>query len=247
MLRILRITGIIVFALFIVLSVNSLREMHESGQLYEPYNSARKSNITLLGVSILMLSGLGYLELLFGRRVASRRGYGGQVYDDKTKMQEGKDASSIYSAPETIDAWQGRGIRNAKSRRKPPAEKGQVWMIILRVTALIFPFYYSGALAKMLMNPDVQNETVWLLPALFLALTLFSLITVIGLLMKRKWGIKLGYALAVLSLMVFPIGTVLGLFLLVGLVGATPLFTASHTHSLGVHRKPVRKAHAKGV
>ena len=85
MLRIIRVIGIVIFALLIGLSANALTEMYESGQLLEKYNSARKSNITLLGISVLALAILGYFELTRGRRLAARRGYGGKSYNSDSE------------------------------------------------------------------------------------------------------------------------------------------------------------------
>ncbi len=75
MLRMLRILGIVVFASMIGFSANSLRKMHESGELLDKYNSQRKADITLLGVSFLAISALGYFEVSRVRRLGQWHGF----------------------------------------------------------------------------------------------------------------------------------------------------------------------------
>ena len=59
MLRVLRILGIVVFAVIVGISANNLWDMHQTGELTERYNSARKANVTMLVFSIMAVVGLG--------------------------------------------------------------------------------------------------------------------------------------------------------------------------------------------
>jgi len=229
MLRILRIIGIVIFALLVGLSADSLRRMYETGQLMERYNSSRKSSLTLFSVSVLALSSLAYFELSRGRRQQLRRGYGAvrDSQNDDEDIVEGLDSTSIYAAPKTRDAWKGRRSGGSKSRSREQKDSANVWMGLLRICCAVFPLYFAGMLVVHIMKMDPQQELAWLLPSLFLSLTLFSVLTAFGVLAKKPWGLTLGYILAIVNLLVFPIGTAIGLFLLMGLVGSTPLFVVS--------------------
>jgi hypothetical protein len=154
MLRVLRITGIITFAFLVGISANTLFEMHQRGSLLEKYNSSRKTNITLLGFSIFSLGALGYFEFSRIRRTAIRRGYGGSAYEneDDQDVDEGLDTTSIYSAPKTLDAWQGRRTHSAKSRSsRQQLDMTNVWM---GVESLLHGF--AGAVSW--VNVDESDE-----------------------------------------------------------------------------------------
>ena len=249
MLRTLRIIGIVVFALLVGISANSLREMQETGTLLEKYNSSRKANITLLGFSFLSVGILGYFELSRIRRLTERRGYGGSAYSaTEEKEVDGLDSASIYAAPATIDGWQGRRTRGSKSRHKEPMEMVSVWMGMLRVCCVLLPVLYVGLLLLSLMKIDSENTAAWLLPTLFSALTVFSLITAFGLFAKKGWGMTLGYLLAICNLLVFPFGTTIGLFLLMGLVGSSSLFIIpSSERRRQARRKAARKMQTSAI
>ena len=229
MLRIIRVIGIVIFALLIGLSANALTEMYESGQLLEKYNSARKSNITLLGISVLALASLGYFELTRGRRIAARRGYGAKNYtaNNEKKQVESQESTDIYAAPETDEGWQNRRTRGSGSHRKQDMDMTHIWMSMLRICCAILPILYLGLLLLSLIKIDPQSPAAWFIPTLTSFIILFSLVTAFGLFAKKPWGMTLGYILAVFNLLIFPIGTAIGLFLLMGLVGATPLFEVS--------------------
>ena len=246
MLRTLRIIGIVVFALLVGTSANSLRELHETGTLFEQYNSARKTNVTLLAFSLFSVGVLGYFELSRVRRVANRQRYGRSSRDaEEEEVVSGLDTASIYAAPETLDGWQGRRTRGSKSRHKEPMEMVTVWMGLLRICCFILPVLYAALLVLSLMNADPENAVAWLIPTLFASLTLLSLVAASGLLAKKGWGMTLGYLLAICNLLVFPFGTALGLFLLMGLVGSTSLFaTTSREHRRKSSHKTAKKMQA---
>ena len=64
---------------------------------------------------------------------------------------------------------------------------------------------------------------VLLLNSIFGFMLVFSLISAFGIMRKKVWGFKTGYAIAIIQLLFFPAGTVAGLILLIGLVGAAPV------------------------
>jgi len=246
----LRVTGIVIFALLVGVSANSLYDMHESGQLLEKYNSSRKSNITLLGVSILALGVLGFFELTRVRRTEARRGYGGSAYDsDPEDAVDGLDTTSIYAAPKTMDAWQGRRTHASKSRsRKQQFEMTDVWMGLLRICCIVLPLLYLGLLVINLIRMNAAEGVVWLLPTVFSALIFLSLVTAFGVFRKKGWGMSLGYVLAICNLLVFPFGTAIGLFLLMGLVGSTPLFAVpASERRRNARRKAAKKVQAAAI
>lgn len=226
MLRVLRIIGIVVFAALVAFSAHQLQKLYTSGTLFEQYNSARKANVTLLGVSVSALGVLGFFELARERNhFSTRRGYGGvPVRRQKTPVETVGVTSSIYAAPETIDAWQGRRTRPPKSRHKQAVDLSGVWMSLLRICCMVLSLSSAGLLVLQLATGFVgAHESVWLTG--FLAfMTIFSGVTVWGVVTKKVWGLTCGYLLAICNLLIFPFGTVAGLIMLLGLVGATPLF-----------------------
>lgn len=248
MLRMLRITGIVIFAMLVGIAANNLWKMYENGNLTERYNSARKANITMMVFSVVAVGALGFFELSRIRRYSSRRGYGGARYtEDKEEQpkEEGLDSTSIYSAPPTIDAWQGRRTRSSKSRSKQKMEKSSIWMGLLRVCCVLMPLIYGGLLARNLLASSVTSELAWVLPAVYGWMVLLSAITAIGLMAKKTWGITLGYVLAICNLMIFPLGTALGLFLIMGLVGASAEFAVPEREKRrAARRKAASRAQA---
>ncbi len=117
MLRVIRIIGIVVFALLVGFSGNSLREMHENGELMERYNSGRKANITLLSVSVVGVVALSWFELVGARRRGKRPGYGVRHYrEEKAETPSDQDVTSIYSAPKSVDEWKSRRSSRGRPR-----------------------------------------------------------------------------------------------------------------------------------
>lgn len=225
MLRVLRVCGIVVFALFVGISANALRSMHESGELFERYCSRRKPNITLLLFSGISLGVLGCYELTRFRRMEQRRGYGGFHYqDDADNVVDDFDTTSIYAAPKKVDEWQGRRPRVSPPRRKPRAEAIGVWEQLLRVLCVAFPLVYMALLAFLFLAGSAGGSEFTLLISAFSFLTLFSTVVAVGVFCKQLWGLTCGYLLALFNLIIFPYGTVGGLFLLMGLVGASSAF-----------------------
>jgi hypothetical protein len=227
MLRMLRVIGIVVFAMLVGISAKALWKMHETGELLDRYNSARKANVTMLAFSIIALGTLGYFELTYARRLRDRKGYGGRRYQGEEaegKLLSGHETANIYSAPATLDAWKGRRTRTSKSRHKQQLEMTGLWMGLLRICSVVMPMAYLGLMAMQLLNPVEDAAIAWVLPAVFAGMALLSIIVAIGIFGKKTWGMSLGYLLAICNLMVFPYGTGIGLFMLVGLVGASAEF-----------------------
>lgn len=236
MLRLLRIVGIVVFACIIGFAANSLWKMHETGELLERYNHAPKANLTLLVFSVILLSTLGYFEVTRVRRLSRRQRYGAAHYNEKTGSGiDGLDSSSIYAAPQTVDVWKGPRSRNSgrkhqrrsRSKQKPEAEAGAVWMRLLQLVCLFLPVAYLILLGLNLMQ---GHEDIWvtvLLPTVFGILFILSLVATVGIFGKKIWGMMIGYALAVCNLLIFPYGTAIGLILMMGLVGSSPIFEVS--------------------
>ncbi|WP_136081139.1 hypothetical protein [Pontiella desulfatans] len=230
------------FALLVGLAANTLWKMHESGELLDQYNSRRKANITMLAFSVVAVAALGGFELSHIRNLSNRRHYGRRrFHDEKEEVTDGLDSTSIYAAPKTMDDWQGRRTRTPKSRHAPPKEMIGLWMGMLRICCIVMPLVYIGLLARSLLKRVEMAEFAWLLPALFGGLVIISIVAAVGLFGKKTWGVGLGYFLAICNLMVFPFGTAMGLFLLLGLVGASAEFAAPEREK---RRKARRKAQA---
>ena len=99
-----------------------------------------------------------------------------------------------------------------------------VWMGLLRLCCVLMPVAYLVQLVLHLLRPAEDAAVAWVLPAVFASLMLLSMIVAIGVFAKKAWGMSSGYLLAICNLMVFPVGTAIGMFLLMGLVGSSVEF-----------------------
>jgi len=240
MLRLLGMTGIIVFAVLIGISSNSLRRMYESGELMDRYNSDRKADITLLVFSSAGIAALGYFEVRRIRLLQGRVSYGRSRYNENKSESAVKDTSNIYSAPKTQDAWKGRRTKSANFNTSSSSDTSAFWIGLLNVLSFAMPLLYSVLLIyQLFFTTTAQSETAWMLPALFIVLLVISILMAIGIRGRKIWGLNLGYLLAICNMPVFPFGTATGLFLLVGLVGASSVF---HVSDRGKSSKARRKA-----
>ena len=223
MLRLLRITGILFFAVLIGFTANRLQGLFEDGTLFDRYNSARKANITLLVVSTFGLIILGFFEFYRARRRLERRGYA-TVEKDENPIDEGLDTASIYSSSKIVDPWDGRRTRTSRSRDHKKIEPARIWFGVLRIYSVVLPVVYFYALINYLLFwlPSGGGNTI--LTILLPSLLLLSVATSYGLLKKKTFGLHCGYGIAIFHLLLFPWGTAAGLILLVGLVGATSEF-----------------------
>lgn len=235
MLKVVRITAIVVFAIVVAFSAHSLSRMYSNGRLFDDYNSQRKSSITLLAVSILALFSLGSFELSQSRKSSRPRDYGGRDYrKDEANRLEGQDPSSIYAAPKTVDAWKGKRIVSSGNRRhRPVRELHETWMVLLRIACSVLPLVYIGVFGFLYMHGIGGSLEKWVYPTLCSMLILIAVLTAIGVFRRKTWGLSMGYLLSILNLVIFPIGTAMGLLLLIGLVGATPAFSSPSTRRRG--------------
>jgi hypothetical protein len=223
--RVLRIAGIIAFALIIGYAANSLYKIYDAGSLFESYNSQRTDKIALLAISVLSMGVLGTIEWLGLRNEPENNGFGGKHYhEDRGEVIEGKEVTSIYTAPKTVDPWQGR--REIAARLgNPSKEVYEHWLDVVRVLCAILPVAYMLVSASIWMSGNPHGQEYWVLPTLFSSLALISLLVAVGVFRMKKWGLSLGYLLAIVNLIIFPYGTVVGLLLLIGFAGAAPAFT----------------------
>ena len=101
------------------------------------------------------------------------------------------------------------------------------WMGLLRIYCVVLPVLYLYTLMDYLIHwlPSGANHLV--LTILFPTLLLVSALTSAGILRKKTWGMKCGYAMAIFHLLIFPVGTIAGLLMLAGLVGAASEFKLS--------------------
>jgi hypothetical protein len=246
MLRLIRIIGILVFALMVAFSAASLKKMYENGKLMERYNNDRRANITLLAVSTLALGVLGFFELTRHRRIAARKGYGRSRYTDKKKadvIPESVDPTNIYAAPRTADAWNGRKTRTPRSHNQP-RETGDIWFGLLRICCMALPLFYVALLALHLIGAGGGSDSRWVLSVAWTFMALFSALAAFGIHGKKAWGATAGYVLAICNLVIFPWGTAFGLFLLIGLVGSSECFAEIAREKRTAGRKKMRKAQA---
>jgi len=223
--RLLCITGILFFAVLIGDTASRLQGLYKEGTLFEQYNSQRRADITLFTVSVCGLIALGYIEFIRPRRRVERPGFvsipKGQ---DEPAGMDGSASSSIYSAPESIDEWQGPLPGMSKLRNRPKWQISGLWMGVLRVCCGVLPVVY--------LYTFLDYVFIWLptgaghlgLSILFPVLLLGAVLTSVGILRKKKWGMNVGYAMAIFHLLVFPLGTAAGFVMLIGLVGATSEF-----------------------
>jgi len=222
--RLLRIVGILFFAALIGSTAGRLHELYVEGTLFEQYNNQRKACITLLTVSVCGLATLGTFEFLWSRRRFRRRSFEPMMKEQEPVVEElGK--TNIYDAPESVDKWQERRVRIPKPPRFQTPEMTGLWMGVLRVCCAVLPVLYFYTLVNYLFFwlPGGAGNLVFsiLFPLLFLG----SVLTSVGILKKKMWGVNFGYAMAVFHLLIFPLGTAVGLVMLFGLMGVTSEFT----------------------
>jgi len=235
--RVLRIAGIIAFAVIIGYATNSLYKMYESGSLFDSYNSQRADKIALLAISVLSMGVLACMEILGSRNESEYSAFGRKHYqEDRGEIITGKETTSIYTAPKTVDPWKDR--RTSVSRIDPSSKAlYDHWLHVVRILCAVLPVAYMVVCASILMSSNPRGQEYWVLPALFSSLALISLLVAVGVFRLKKWGLSLGYLLAVVNLVIFPYGTIVGLLLLIGLAGASPAFTVYESK---VRRKVAR-------
>jgi len=245
MLRLLRIVGILFFAALIGSTAAQLRELYKAGTLFEQYNSQRKADITLLAVSICGLATLSAFEIFRSRRRSVRRSFVSMNKGEQSVVG-GLGENNIYDAPETVDKWQGRSVRIPKSRHRQVPEMTGLWMGVLRIYCLVLPVLYLYTLVNYLFFWLPSGAGNWFLSFLFPVLFLGAALTSAGILRKKTWGINIGYVMAIFHLLIFPLGTAVGLVMLFGLLGVASEFAIpERKRRRKALRKAIRKARRK--
>jgi len=240
MLRVMRIVGVIIFSILIGLSANRLQRLYSRGELFERYNSERRANITLFIFSVGGLVVLGSLEYLQRKRMAIRRGYV-PLKIKKDLPVENQKVTCIYSAPETIDKWDVRKTRSSRSRSSDWVGITDFWMRVLRVCCAVVPVAYLYILTEYVINWVSVGMGNLFLTVLVVFLFVLSGVTSFGVFRRKMWGVNCGYALAIFHLLIFPIGTAVGLLMLVSLAGATPEISTEVRENKRKARKEKRK------
>lgn len=230
MLRVLRVTGIVVFALLLGFSANSLQRMHESGELFEAYNSRLRADLTLAAASVIGVAVLAFFELRRIRQPIRRRSYGRRHHrEESAEAVDGLD-SDIYASSKPADEWNVRKTRSSKNyskKRWKQEEGGGFWMGYLKLFCMALPLLYGGLLACSCIHVSEDSWLSTLLPVILSVLLILSVVVLIGIFKKAGWGITFGFLLSICNLVIFPYGTAVGLFLIIGLVGASQHFAVS--------------------
>jgi len=140
--RALRIAGIIAFAVIIGYAANSLYKMYESGSLFDSYNSQRADKVALLAISVLSMGVLACMEVLGSRNVQEYSAFGRKHYqEDRGEVITGTKTACIYTAPKTVDPWQGRRESAARMDYSSKALYDH-WLHVVRVLCAILPIAY---------------------------------------------------------------------------------------------------------
>ena len=222
MLRIGRIAGIFVCALFVGLAARSLLE--GTGERHQ-------ADIAILLASFLSFAALGFFELTrvlrHERRRREQRFKGSRsVEEEAAEFVPG--STDIYAMPETLEEWRGgrRPRSSGSHRRRRGTKMKSAWMSALRLFCVVVPLAYVGQLIVRLPWDGARESSEWVAPFVFLALFLLSVAVGVGVFSLRFWGLVLGYLLVLCNLFLFPYGTALGLLLLLCLAGSSPIFFA---------------------
>lgn len=240
MVRVLYISGMVFFAVLIGDTAHRLQGLYHEGTLFEQYNSERRAAITLLAVSSLGLATLCVIQVVRLRRRFEHHSFA-SMDKEQEPVVDGTESTSIYAAPKAVDEWQDRGLRIRKPSRRQSLEIVGLWMGILRIYCGVLPVIYSYTLLNYLFLWLPSGAGNWIYSILFPVLLLGSVLTSVGILRKKTWGIKFGYAMAIFHLLIFPFGTAAGFVMLIGLMGATSEFSAPRRSRHPVRRKAKRK------
>lgn len=255
MVRLLYISGMVFFAVLIGDTAHQLHELYEAGTLFDQYNSERRAAITLLTASSCGLATLCFIEVMRLRRRFEQPGVVSMETEQEPVDDDPDSSTSIYAAPHTVDEWQGRQQRLSKitlSRRitLPDFQSLKMtgmWMSVLRVYCVVLPVIYSYTLLNYLLLWLPRGAENLAFSILFPLLLLGSVLTSVGILRKKPWGIKFGYAMAIFHLLIFPVGTAAGFVMLIALIGATSEFTVPRRRFRRLSGKKVRRKEQSSV
>ena len=229
------------FAVLVGDAGHRLWNLYEAGALFNEYSSERRAALSMLAVSGCGLGALCIIQLV---RIRRRYAAAPLPMRDVGKPADAEPVStSIYAAPRVVDAWQDRrqGTTMVMSSRRRALPFFQslnmtgMWMSMLRIYCGVLPVVYIYTLLDYLFRWLPSGAGRLALTGLFPLLMLGSLLMSIGILRKKRWGMHLGYAMAVFHLLIFPIGTAAGFVMLIALMGTTPEF--SHPRRTRVNRR----------
>lgn len=223
MLRTLRVIGILVFALLVGLSAHRIQKLYASGKLFDQYNSERKANVTLMAISVLGLGVLGFFEATHHRRRAVKRGFA-PVQASEEPVDDGLDTTNIYTAPESDKSWERVRGRESRIPYKDTGTYERFWIGLLWAISIVVVAGYGSLTIACAFGwyPSFFGTAAVACGISFGMLALCFLASW-GILRKQEWGLKVGYAVAILHLLYFPLGTAVGLIMIVALVGASSL------------------------
>lgn len=226
--RLLVITGMLFFAVLIVDTASRLQDQFEAGTLFDRYNSQRKADITLFTVSICGLATLGFLEFVRPKWMAKREAASPLPLSRQPVAKATHHTTAptnIYEAPKAMDEWEERQPQLSVAHRRLSVDMTGVWMAFLRI--------YCGVLPVVYLYTFLNYVFLWLpsgagnifLSFIFPMLLLISVMASVGILKKRAWGAKFGYAIAIFHLLIFPFGTAAGFVMLIALVSTISEFS----------------------
>ena len=234
MLRLLRILGIVVCAVFLGLAARSLLD----GDL-----ERNQVDVAVFSVSFFLFASLAAFEVSYGirRQRRHRRKFSGSrsATEPEAEREPAGRPADIYAVPPTQEDWKSRRRSHAsgRSRRRRTKKSGMVWLVILRILCVAYSLIYLGILLAALPWDGVKGPGTWTIPAIFMSLFLLSIAATIGAFVTTIWGLVVGFVLMLANLPLGAYGLAQGALLLLVLLGAMPLFFESPHERHSRHRR----------
>ena len=100
-----------------------------------------------------------------------------------------------------------------------------MWMAFLRIYCGVLPVVYLYTFLNYVFLWLPSGAGNMFLSFIFPMLLFISVMASVGILRKKTWGVKFGYAIAIFHLLIFPLGTAAGFVMLIALVGTTSEFS----------------------
>lgn len=229
MLFFVRVVALVIFSALVGICANWINGMCADGSFFEAFNSDRRASITLLSASLLGVVSLSGFEVsLLMKRWRSRQRDNVDFYGDEEDVDASPD---IYALPKTDAGWV-RSRRHSSSKKRSSRSQHRsgagerstsIWLAIINVYAVLLPVLYLLLFAGCLY---LKKDTPIILTALALML-LLSVLVAIGLFRRSAGGLILGLFVSVIHLVIFPIGTFVGLVFLLALIGSSASFRPS--------------------
>jgi len=177
----------------------------------------------VIWVSVLatLLSVLFYFELSAQRAYRAMRRRRVSLEKQRNTVSSG-NTTSIYALPPTKEEWDV--VRKYRSSRKRHGHKhhhhsatSKGWGIYINIIAIFWVMTY------VLMAAGYTAVTFYrggepIIAFLLWIMMLFVSAAAAGILQRRQWGQSLGFVLCVLHLIVFPVGSIFGLLMSLGLI-----------------------------